>query len=227
MDCLKSCPTSQIKFAPGLSMQKKLPYDPSRRQLLLTGGITLFGLAALETRSTENSRSNFLLRPPGAENDALLQKCLRCGLCMRSCPTGALQPSTVESGLEGLFTPVLVPRLGYCLYTCNNCGQVCPVQAIPPLPLVEKRTTVIGNAFIDHNRCIPWADGTTCIVCEEMCPLPKKAITLETRKMTRPDGSSFDLKLPVVDRNKCIGCGICEFKCPRAGEAAIRVFRSV
>lgn len=227
MDCLKSCPTSQIFFAPGFSVQEKLPYDPSRRQVLTAGGLALLGLAVMESKSTVNDSSNFLLRPPGAENDQLLQKCLRCGLCMRTCPTGALQASVKESGLEGLFTPVVVPRLGYCLYSCNKCGEICPVQAIPALSLEEKRAAVIGNAFIDHNRCIPWAEGTTCIVCEEMCPLPEKAITLETRKMTRPDGSSFDLKLPVVDRNKCIGCGICEFKCPRAGEAAIRVYRSI
>jgi len=225
MDCLKSCPTSHIKFSPDWKPSKKMDYDPGRRQVLLTGAITLASLAALETKPAEGKGSNFLLRPPGAENEDLLSKCIRCGLCMRTCPTGALQASISESGLEGVFTPVFIPRTGYCLYTCNQCGSICPVQAILPLTLDEKQSWLIGEAFIDENRCIPWADGTTCIVCEEMCPLPEKAITLEDRAIVNADGSTFTLKLPHVNRNRCIGCGICEYKCPRTGEAAIRVHR--
>ena len=144
---------------------------------------------------------------------------------MRACPTGALQASITESGLSGFLTPVLVPRLGYCLYSCNQCGQVCPSGAIPPLTLEEKKTAVIGHAYIDQNRCLPWADGTSCIVCEEMCPLPEKAITLEEREIVRPDGTVGVIRLPHVQRDLCTGCGICENKCPLVGEAAIRVYR--
>lgn len=226
MDCLQKCPTSQIRFSPGFSLPKKQAYDPGRRQVLLTSAATLLGLAALKSQPGGVSGNNYLLRPPGAEETDLLNKCLRCGLCLRTCPTGALHASITESGLEGLFTPVLIPRLGYCLYTCNQCGMVCPVQAIPPLSLEDKHQWLIGEAFIDENRCIPWADGTTCIVCEEMCPLPDKAITLEVRETVHSDGSSTKLKLPHVNREKCIGCGICEYKCPRSGEAAIRVYRT-
>jgi MauM/NapG family ferredoxin protein len=226
MDCLQVCPPNAIAFQPDLGLESKMPYDPGRRQVLITGLVTLAGLALIDTRSNKNTFGNHLLRPPGAKEDNLLQKCLRCGLCMRACPTGAIQSSLSESGLEGIFTPVLVPRLGYCLYSCNQCGQVCPVGAIPPLPLAEKQAAVIGHAFIDQNRCIPWADGITCIVCEEMCPLPEKAITLEDRNITRMDGSAGVLRLPHVIRERCIGCGICEYKCPRSGEAAIRVFRA-
>jgi NAD-dependent dihydropyrimidine dehydrogenase PreA subunit len=114
--------------------------------------------------------------------------------------------------------------LGYCAYSCNSCGQVCPVQAIPALPLDVKRTQVIGKAYIDQNRCIAWSDHRDCIVCEEMCPLPDKAIYLEKRDFTRLDGSIVTTQVPQVDRDKCIGCGICEFKCPLNGNAAIRVF---
>ena len=93
---------------------------------------------------------------------------------MRACPTNALQPAVLEAGVQGVLTPVLIPRLGYCDYSCNACGQVCPVQAIPPLSLEEKRQQVIGKAYIDQNRCIAWSDHRDCIVCEEMCPLPRK-----------------------------------------------------
>lgn len=226
MDCFSACPENAVELKPGWSLQEKMPYDPGRRQLLITGAVALAGLAVIDTDTNKHSSGNFLLRPPGADNDDLLEKCLRCGLCLRSCPTGALQVSIAESGWVGVLTPVVVPRLGYCLYTCNNCGSVCPVQAIPPLTVEQKQVTVIGHAFIDQNRCIPWADGTTCIVCEEMCPLPEKAIILEERDAIDDDGYAFKLKLPHVVRERCIGCGICEYKCPRAGEAAIRVYRA-
>ena len=225
MDCLDACPVAAIKFTPSLNLVEAMPYDPGRRQLLITGAVALAGLAVIDSKMTRQNRDSYLLRPPGAIDDELMEKCLRCGLCLRVCPTGALQASIVESGLVGVFTPVLVPRLGYCLYSCNKCGEVCPVAAIPPLPLEDKQRWVIGTAFIDEDRCIPWADGTTCIVCEEMCPLPEKAIVLEDRVFTREDGSEGILKLPHVVRERCIGCGICEYKCPRAGEAAIRVYR--
>jgi ferredoxin len=56
-----------------------------------------------------------------------------------------------------------------------------------------------------------------------MCPLPKKAIQLEKASVWGPDGTQVTVQLPHVLRDLCIGCGICEYKCPAAGQAAIRV----
>jgi ferredoxin len=92
------------------------------------------------------------------------------------------------------------------------------------LTLEEKRQQVIGHAYIDENRCIPWADHQDCIVCEEMCPVPDKAIKLETVDVVTPDGELVTVQRPHVVRERCIGCGICEYKCPVNGEAAIRVY---
>jgi formate hydrogenlyase subunit 6/NADH:ubiquinone oxidoreductase subunit I len=153
-----------------------------------------------------------------------MERCIRCGECLRACPTSALQPAMLEAGFQGHATPLLVPRLGYCDYACNACGQICPVQAIPPLSLEQKRLQVIGKAYIDQNRCIPWADQQTCLVCEEMCPIPEKAILLETQEVHNAQGERVSVQVPRVVRERCIGCGICEYKCPLNGEAAIRVF---
>ncbi len=98
------------------------------------------------------------------------------------------------------------------------------MEAIPPLPLEEKRRAVLGRAYIDRNRCIPWADYRPCIVCEEMCPVPEKAIVLEEATVTDAAGQGVTLQRPRVVEERCIGCGICEYKCPVSGEAAIRVF---
>jgi formate hydrogenlyase subunit 6/NADH:ubiquinone oxidoreductase subunit I len=134
----------------------------------------------------------------------------------------------LETGVEGFAAPLIIPRLGYCDYSCNACGQICPTQAIPPLSLEQKQLSIIGKAYINQNRCIPWADGKPCIVCEEMCPLPEKAIVLLERnslgELTSADATSNGIKLPYVNRELCIGCGICEYKCPLNGESAIRVY---
>jgi ferredoxin len=98
------------------------------------------------------------------------------------------------------------------------------VQAIPPLNLEQKRQQAIGKAYIDENRCIAWADHQDCIVCEEMCPVPDKAIVLEEAEVRCADGNLATVQQPHVMRERCIGCGICEYKCPVNGEAAIRVY---
>jgi polyferredoxin len=225
LDCLPVCPRSSIVFTPKLKLAEWREYDPGRRQTLGILGLTIAGLAFLGADSRTRQFESHLIRPPGVDADTFLSDCIRCAECIRACPTNALQPALLESGLDGFWSPVLIPRLGYCDYSCNACGQICPVQAIPPLGLEDKRKQVIGKAYIDQNRCIAWSDHVDCIVCEEMCPLPKKAITLHVEERLQEDGEISKVQLPRVDRQLCIGCGICEYKCPVAGEAAIRVYR--
>jgi ferredoxin len=59
-----------------------------------------------------------------------------------------------------------------------------------------------------------------------MCPLPEKAIWLEESEVVGEDGEPRIILLPHVERRHCIGCGICEYKCPVSGKAAIRVLSS-
>ena len=223
LDCLDACPRSRISFTPGLQTAEWRDYDPGRRQAMLAIGASVAAVALFRSDMLAQRDHPYRIQPPGARENDLLGKCIRCGECLRACPTGGLQPSIVESGLEGLWTPILVPRLGYCDFSCNACGQVCPVKAIPALDLEVKRKDVIGSAYIDENRCIAWADRVECVVCEEMCPLPEKAITLEDAEVITPEGETSIIPLPRVNRDLCIGCGICEYKCPVNGVAAIRV----
>jgi polyferredoxin len=224
LDCLAACPRDGVVFNARLAPARWNQYDPNRRQLLASAGVAAVGVGVLRSELAARRDDAHLIRPPGARENELLSKCLRCGECIRACPTTGLQPALFESGLEGVWTPVLLPRLGYCDYSCNACGQVCPVQAIPPLGLDEKRERVIGAAYIDTARCIAWADHRDCIVCEEMCPLPEKAVKLERAEVRNADGETVRVQLPYVNRQRCIGCGICEYKCPVNGPAAIRVY---
>ncbi|MGE5221963.1 MAG: 4Fe-4S dicluster domain-containing protein [Omnitrophica WOR_2 bacterium] len=222
---MEDCPRGGISFKPGLSLAALNPeYDPGRGQFLAGMGLAIAGVALFRSEAFAKRDTNYLIRPPGGRENVILEKCIRCGECVRACPTSGLQPSFGEGGLESLWTPVLAPRLGYCDYSCNTCGQVCPVQAIPRLSLEDKRVQVIGKAYIDQNRCIAWANHQPCIVCQEMCPLPDKAIRLEDADVKDMEGQPVTIQLPYVERDRCIGCGICEYKCPLNGEAAIRVY---
>ena len=142
---------------------------------------------------------------------------------MKVCLTNGLQPTLFEAGLEGIWSPVLVSRVGYCQYYCTLCGQVCPSGAIRYLSQAEKEKTKIGLAFIDESRCLPYAQGIPCIVCEEHCPTPKKAIWFEEGVLAGRDGTERRVKQPRVDNDLCIGCGICEHKCPVVDQPAIYV----
>jgi polyferredoxin len=224
LECLAACPAEAIDFPARAPAPEWHAYDPDRRHLLTALGASVAGIGLFQSDLLASRDHSRLIRPPGARENDLLNKCIRCGECNRACPTSAIQPAVGETGVEGLWTPVLVPRAGYCDYSCNACGQVCPVQAIPPLSLEEKRRRVIGKAYIDENRCIAWADDTDCIVCEEMCPVPEKAIILEEAEVQNSDGDLVTVQRPKVIRERCIGCGICEYKCPVNGEAAIRVY---
>jgi ferredoxin len=212
---------------------------------------------------------SLLIRPPGSLDEAhFLDRCIRCGDCMKVCPNNALHPATLEGGVEGLWTPVLVPRIGYCEPNCVLCSQVCPTGAIWEITVAEKtgirgsgfgvragqsqapphrsadppnadapasNTTAsgtltrtedpirIGTAFYDRGRCLPWAMGVECIVCEEWCPTSPKAIYLIPTDVVDRNGKTKTLKQPYVDPKLCTGCGACEYACPIKGSPAIYV----
>ena len=226
LDCLAVCPENGIGFHLSTRPSAWGEHDPSRRDVLASLAGSAAGVAVLRTGVRAKEPHHLLIRPPGAQDEeSFLARCLRCSQCMKVCPTSGLQPTLLEGGLEGLWTPRLVPRLGYCDYGCNSCGQVCPSGAIPPLGLEEKREKVIGIAVIDRDRCLPWAHGIPCIVCEEMCPTPEKAVRLDEVTVADDRGEPVVVQQPYVLEDLCIGCGICEYQCPVDGEAAILTYR--
>ena len=227
-NCVGSCSEQGLDFK-WSSPFNKAPsgsIDLGKRRMLASavGGVAVLSAMRITPAANAKTFNPALIRPPGSRTEAdFLQRCVKCGLCMQTCPSGGLQPTWAEAGLEGLWSPVLVPAIGWCEYECHACGQVCPTEAIAPLPLSEKKKVKIGLAIFDTTRCLPFAFGRECIVCEEHCPVPTKAITFEMREVTGSDGSVRNLKIPRVDPQLCTGCGICETKCVFKDQAAIRM----
>lgn len=241
-NCESVCPQDVIKFKfypkPEPQSINVLP-DLKRRRVIesFAAGFVALPLfrASLGFAKGQNDR---LIRPPGSlEEGDFLARCIRCGQCMKVCPTNAIQPTLLEAGIEGIWTPMLVMRVGYCEYSCVLCSEVCPTGSIWKISEAEKLGTLpdgdnsnseakpisIGTAFFDRGRCLPWSMGIPCIVCEEFCPTSPKAIWTIEEEVVRSDGSVVTVQRPRVDVDLCVGCGICETKCPVQDRPAIYV----
>lgn len=224
-NCVKACPpaVTTINFK---GVIKPYKFDLKRRRLVASTFAGLVSVGILKTSFiSRNSKTN-LIRPPGArEENEFLDRCIRCHKCIKVCSASGrfLQPAFLEGGLEAMWTPLGVARYGYCEFNCVMCTEVCPTDAIHELDVDTKKKTVIGLAYIDRNRCIPWYKNEDCIVCQEHCPTPQKAIELKQEKVIHFDGSERLVKRPYVIEDLCIGCGICETKCPIEGKSAIIV----
>ena len=223
LDCRAICPEDAVSFA-GKARPKGAAVDITKRGLIYSLALGAVAVPVFKTEAYRKKSAPSLIRPPGAlPEDEFLTRCTRCGECMRVCIANGLQPSFLEGGLPALWSPVLVPRLGYCEYNCTLCGQVCPTGAVKRLKAHDKHKIKIGLAEFDRNHCLPWKGDSDCIVCEEHCPTPEKAIKLREEKVVTMTGEVKTFKRPYVDEKLCVGCGICENKCPLTDRAGVRV----
>ena len=235
MNCVDSCPHSTLTFKLFRNEREVASPDMGRRNALtgLAAGAAVVPLMRANT-GLGKGRHDLLLRPPGAlDEEAFLSRCIRCGECMKVCPNNSLHPTLEQAGIEGLWTPTLVPRIGYCEPSCVLCSEVCPTGAIWQITPKEKGWVVgvgaqsqpirLGTAFYDRGRCLPWAEATECIVCEEWCPVSPKAIYVEDAVVIDSAGKTKTLKQPRIDPSRCVGCGACEYACPLQDRPAVYV----
>lgn len=188
---------------------------PSTRRVFISiaAGVGL-GLLAKKVGHAETRDS--LLRPPGAiKEDEFTALCLRCGNCVRTCPSRIIHPDTGGSGILGFLTPVIRYKKEYCNEKCNACTKACPSGALQNLNLEQKNRYVIGLARVDKSLCL-WG-MSDCNTCIRACPFEAIKVTW--------DEEAYE-SYPAVDPNKCNGCGACEAYCPTGDIKAIRVWKN-
>ena len=190
VNCLNDCRHGLMTYRNSPSAAGEIPGPDLSRRHFLTAAVS--GVAVIPMLRINGALSSnwdpAVVRPPGAlAEKEFLSRCIKCGQCMRICPTNVIHPSGLEGGLEGLWTPTLNFRIGTsgCQFNCIACSHLCPTAAIRPISLDERlgrnsfadRGPIkIGTAFIDRGRCLPWAMERPCIVCQENCPVSPKAI---------------------------------------------------
>ncbi|ADV61227.1 4Fe-4S ferredoxin iron-sulfur binding domain protein [Isosphaera pallida ATCC 43644] len=235
LNCIEDCPHDALsfRFLPRRASEVTHP-QVGRRSLLMAGvfGLLFYPMARLSGGVKKNFHKS-VIRPPGSvAEEEFLKRCIKCDQCIRVCPTNVLQPSLFEGGVEALWTPIMVSKMGWCEYNCTLCSQVCPTGAIREISIEEKLGVgrfeaqgpiKVGTAFYNHGRCLPWAMDTHCVVCEEVCPTSPKAIFTRNVEITDRWGQTKTLKRPYIDPEKCIGCGICEHECPVKDDPAVYV----
>jgi hypothetical protein len=232
MDCIDSCKHGAIsyKYRFGKKEIKETSEtgntNNARRSFLTGMGLVLVSSAVkAQEKKVDGGLAVILdkkvparttpLVPPGAKGLRNMRtRCTGCQLCVSVCPNQVLRPSTK---LETLMQPEMSYERGYCRPECTKCSEVCPAGAILKLTPADKSATQIGHAVWVGKNCIPLRDKVECGNCARHCPTG--AIT-----MVPSDADDADsLKIPVVNVERCIGCGACENLCPARPFSAIYV----
>ena len=219
--CLRICPLGAAQDL--LAMPRRvlgraqpLPDEPPGRSLRPVARRTVLGVAlgavwAWATLETARGSSR-PIRPPGsADEERFTGLCVRCGNCVRVCPTKILHPDLGEHGIAGFLAPLVRFEENYCLEDCCRCGEVCPSGAIARLTLDAKRTAVLGRPKLDLSLCL-LADNRECTACVNLCPY--RAIQIV---FSEEEYKSF----PQVDPAKCPGCGACQVACVAEPKAIV------
>ncbi len=159
-------------------------------------------IVALSTAKTRPTRKTPIM-PAGSLGLRHFEKyCTSCQLCVAVCPHDVLHPYDIGSSL---LQPSMTFEHGFCRINCIECSKVCPTSAIQPITIQEKSIIQCGQIKINLEACIVNADKLPCTACTRICPTD--AISLISTQ------DNYNLKIPVVDNAKCLGCGACEYAC--------------
>ena len=198
----------------------------SRRQFIrLSASVLLSTAVAQAQRKVDGGLAEIIdkeipdretpITPPGSLSARnMARHCTACQLCVSVCPNQVLHPSR---RMETLMQPEMSYERGYCRPECTRCSEVCPTGAIRLLDRAEKSATQIGHAVWLRENCVVLTDGVNCGNCARHCPTG--AITM----ILSEDGIWDSPEIPMVDTERCIGCGACENLCPARPYSAIYV----
>lgn len=160
-----------------------------------------FLFAAIPVMS-ENTRRSFLrgrfserggpLRPPWSLlESAFLNVCTRCGDCVRACPTHILVAR------DGAY-----PGVDFTQGECTFCGDCVSHCANGALQRIEGRAPWSARAAIGE-QCLA-RQKVECRICGEQC---------EAGAIRFPPQLG-GIAQPVLNQDRCTGCGACLAPCP-------------
>ena len=231
MDCIDTCKHDalhlQWRWKTGNKTEATSGHtDTSRRSFLTATAILATtatlkaqqkkvdgGLAVIEDKKIPVRATP--IEPPGSWSARdFARHCTACQLCVSACPNNVLRPS---SDPARLMQPEMSYERGYCRPECTRCSEVCPAGAIRPITVADKSSTRIGHAVWVRKNCIPLTDGAECGNCARHCP--SGAILM----VPHDSGNPESVRIPVINAERCIGCGACENLCPARPFSAIYV----
>jgi ferredoxin-type protein NapF len=222
--CARLCPLGALQELFGLAGQAARGLvlrtntaereKPGRRQVLAmalwAGAGALWAAGARIVRAAVPRP----LRPPGAvEELRFAGLCVRCGNCIRACPTRILRPDSAEHGLAAVLAPVVSFQEDYCLETCTRCMDACPSGALARCAPQDKRRTSIGLPRVDMEVC-RLGNDQECSTCMDRCPF---------EAITKVFSETEYTLTPKIDPAKCPGCGACQVACPTEPKAIVVV----
>ena len=178
-----------------------MPIRVSRRNLFRlkpTDWARLWRDSAHEKEGADDRPVRFI-RPPGAfqNEEEFMTRCERCGLCSEACPHNAIAHlGPIAEKAEG--TPFLTPDNKPCHWCVSmDCIHACPSGALSFGD--DDKVRPVAIAVVDTQLCLV-SHGILCDACVLYCPPHIRAITVRGR-------------LPVIDADKCTGCGLCAHHC--------------
>jgi ferredoxin-type protein NapF len=218
--CSRLCPLGglldeliEIRNLISVKLQRKEEHRKGtdiRRRLFLASGTGLLAGFMVPALFAPEKRAFF--RPPGSVPSRLFNLlCLRCGSCIKACPTNILHHRTDPVDVMAWMVPEIRFSNGYCLEKCNLCSRVCSSGAITLFSPDAKSQLKIGIARVEAGKCL-LTQNTECDHCKTACSYSAIAI----------EGEHGNLHMkPVVHPGKCNGCGACAVICP--AEAIVMV----
>ncbi|MDE7443720.1 MAG: 4Fe-4S binding protein, partial [Muribaculaceae bacterium] len=227
LDCIDKCHTHAITYTCRPAKMAKISNDvKSRRNFMLisaafgAGAVVKAqekkvdgGLAVIVDKEVPERKTPIV--PAGAQGlKNVSDHCTACQLCVSVCPNDVLRPS---SDMDRFMQPEISYERGYCRPECTKCSDVCPVGAIVKITTEDKSSTKIGHAVWIKQNCVPLTDGVECGNCARHCPVG--AIQMVASDVNDTES----VKIPVVNDERCIGCGACENLCPSRPFSAIYV----
>lgn len=224
MNCIDKCSHGAISYTTPKKVPKQMN-ETRRRFFTVTALVAVNsvlkaqkkkgdgGLATIEDKKIPE-RSTPIVPPGSLGIRHLTQHCTACQLCVSVCPNQVLRPST---DLMKLMQPEMSYERGYCRPECTKCSEVCPAGVIRPITKADKSSIQIGHAVWVKKNCIPLTDGMKCGNCARHCPVA----AIQMVPISPEDENSP--KIPVVNVERCIGCGACENLCPARPFSAIYV----